>query len=41
MFLEADADAALIASMVHYREYTIAGIKAFLKASGIPMRETS
>jgi len=41
VFLEADADAALIASMVHYREYTIAGIKAFLKASGIPMREPS
>ncbi|HOD72665.1 MAG TPA: imidazole glycerol phosphate synthase subunit HisF [Deltaproteobacteria bacterium] len=41
VFLEADADAALIASMVHYREYTIAGIKDFLKESGIPVRETT
>ncbi|HPI92768.1 MAG TPA: imidazole glycerol phosphate synthase subunit HisF [Deltaproteobacteria bacterium] len=41
VFIEADADAALIASMVHYREYTVAGIKAFLKTSGIPVRETA
>lgn len=40
VFLEADADAALIASMVHYREYTVSGIKAYLRASGIPVRET-
>lgn len=40
VFLEAHADAALIASMVHYREYTVSGIKAYLKASGIPVRET-
>jgi cyclase len=39
VFLEADADAALIASMVHYKEYTVAGIKQFLKESGIPVRE--
>ena len=41
VFLEADADAALIASMVHYKEYTIAGIKDFLKQSSIPVRLTS
>ena len=40
VFLKAGADAALIASMVHYREYTIAEIKAFLKARNIPVRET-
>jgi len=39
--LKADADAALIASMVHYKEYTIAGIKDFLKQSSIPVRLTS
>jgi cyclase len=38
VFLEAGADAALIASMVHYREYTIAEIKDHLRDSGIPVR---
>jgi imidazole glycerol-phosphate synthase subunit HisF len=32
------ADAALIASMVHYRTYTIAEIKNFLHASGVKTR---
>ncbi len=41
VFIDADADAALIASMVHYREYTIRGIKEFLKESGIPVRMTT
>ncbi len=41
VFLKADADAALIASMVHYREYTIGGIKDFLRAGGIPVRTTA
>jgi cyclase len=41
VFTEAHADAALIASMVHYREYTIRGIKGFLKESGIPVRLTA
>lgn len=41
VFLQADADAALIASMVHYREYTIKGIKDFLRQSGIPVRTTT
>jgi cyclase len=33
------ADAALIASMVHYGEYTIAGMKAHLAAQGIKVRQ--
>jgi len=41
VFLKADADAALIASMVHYKEYTVKGIKEFLKTNGIPVRMTS
>jgi cyclase len=41
VFLRAKADAALIASMVHYKEYTIGQIKAFLKSYGIPVRENA
>ena len=32
------ADAALIASMVHFGDYTIGEIKSFLQARGIPVR---
>ena len=32
------ADAALIASMIHYGTYTIQGIKAYLHERGIPVR---
>jgi imidazole glycerol-phosphate synthase subunit HisF len=39
VFLKADADAALIASMVHYGRYTIPKIKAFLKEADIPVRD--
>ncbi len=35
---EGRADAALIASMVHYGTYTISEIKDFLAQRGIPMR---
>jgi cyclase len=35
---EGKADAALIASMVHYEEYTVPGIKKFLLDNGIPVR---
>jgi cyclase len=35
---EGRADAALIASMVHYGEYTIPQIKAYLSHRGIPVR---
>jgi cyclase len=34
------ADAALVASMVHYGEYTVPGIKKFLARRGVPVRET-
>jgi cyclase len=32
------ADAALVASMVHTMGYTCAGIKADLRAAGLPVR---
>ncbi|MCW7752490.1 imidazole glycerol phosphate synthase subunit HisF [Desulfobotulus sp. H1] len=35
---EGRADAALIASMVHYGDYTLPGIKDHLHAAGIPVR---
>ncbi len=35
---EGRADAALIASMVHYGQYTVPGIKAFLSEKGVPVR---
>ena len=35
---EGRADAALIASMVHYGEFRIAGIKESLARSGVPVR---
>ncbi|AEJ61902.1 Imidazole glycerol phosphate synthase subunit hisF [Spirochaeta thermophila DSM 6578] len=38
VFAEAKADAALIASMVHYGTYTIPGIKRYLASEGIPVR---
>lgn len=37
---EGKADAALIASMIHYGTYTIPGIKAYLSLQNIPMRLT-
>jgi cyclase len=37
---EGRADAALIASMVHYGEYTVPGIKAFPSERGVPVRLT-
>ncbi|MBN1827628.1 MAG: imidazole glycerol phosphate synthase subunit HisF [Deltaproteobacteria bacterium] len=39
VFLKGGADAALIASMVHYRRYTVGEIKSCLAGSGIPVRE--
>ncbi|MGC9324523.1 MAG: imidazole glycerol phosphate synthase subunit HisF [Desulfomonilia bacterium] len=41
VFLRADADAALIASMVHFKEYTLPDIKAYLKSEGIPVRDVT
>jgi cyclase len=34
----AGADAALAASIFHYGEYSIAGVKAELVAAGVPIR---
>jgi len=39
VFEKSGADAALIASMVHYGRYTISGIKSVLAKEGIPVRE--
>ncbi|HDP24812.1 MAG TPA: imidazole glycerol phosphate synthase subunit HisF [Deltaproteobacteria bacterium] len=41
VFLHSGADAALIASMVHFREYSLSDIKAYLKAEGIPVRDVT
>ncbi|MCX7786437.1 MAG: imidazole glycerol phosphate synthase subunit HisF [Spirochaetes bacterium] len=38
VLIEGKADAALIASMVHYGEYTIPQIKEYLSTRGIPVR---
>jgi cyclase len=38
VFTKADADAAILASMIHGGEYTIAGIKRELAAAGLPIR---
>jgi cyclase len=38
VFREAAADAALIASMVHFGTHTIRGIKTYLEKQGIPVR---
>jgi cyclase len=38
VFREAGADAALIASMVHYGAWSVAGIKGYLSENGIPVR---
>jgi len=37
-FKEGKADAALIASIFHYKEYTIAQTKRYLKQKGIRVR---
>jgi len=39
VFVKCDADAALIASMVHYQHYTVGQIKHYLAGRGIPVRE--
>jgi len=40
VFREGGADAALIASMVHYGEWTVGRIKSHLARNGIPVRAT-
>jgi cyclase len=39
VFQKAHADAAIIASMIHTNEYTIAEIKSYLDKKGIPVRK--
>ncbi len=39
VFIEAHADAAIVASMTHMGDYTIAEIKAELEAAGVPVRK--
>jgi imidazole glycerol-phosphate synthase subunit HisF len=39
VFREAGADAALIASMVHYGAWSVAEIKGYLSENGIPVRK--
>ncbi|MBI5307086.1 MAG: imidazole glycerol phosphate synthase subunit HisF, partial [Planctomycetes bacterium] len=36
--VEGKADAALAASIFHYREYTIKEAKEYLKSKGVPVR---
>jgi cyclase len=38
VLMESGADAALIASMVHYRQYTVGEIKSYLQGEGVPVR---
>ncbi|WP_243633160.1 HisA/HisF-related TIM barrel protein [Paenibacillus xerothermodurans] len=38
VFEQGNVDAALVASLLHYNEYTIADIKAFLKEKCINVR---
>ncbi len=40
VFRDADADAALVASMVHYGTSSIAEIKSFLASNGVRVRRT-
>ncbi|MCE2424993.1 MAG: imidazole glycerol phosphate synthase subunit HisF, partial [Pseudomonadales bacterium] len=35
---EGRADAALVASMVHYGDYTVSGLKGYLDGRGVKMR---
>ena len=39
LFRKTSADAALVASMVHFGDYTVPGIKKEMLAAGIPVRK--
>ncbi|MBN2515421.1 MAG: imidazole glycerol phosphate synthase subunit HisF [Deltaproteobacteria bacterium] len=39
VFVKSNADAALIASMVHYQLYTVSEIKSYLAGEGVPVRD--
>lgn len=38
VFTEVDADAALAASIFHYKETSVANVKTYLKEKGVPVR---
>jgi imidazole glycerol-phosphate synthase subunit HisF len=38
LFAQTSADAALVASMVHFGDYSVAGIKQAMKEAGLPVR---
>ncbi len=40
VFVEGRADAALVASMVHYGDFSVGGIKDYLRRHGVPVRLT-
>lgn len=40
VFTEGKADAAIVASMIHFGTYTIPGIKQYLRERGVPVRQT-
>ena len=40
VFVESNADAAIVASITHYGEFTIGNIKHYLEDEGVPIRDT-
>ena len=40
VFVESNADAAIVASITHYGEFTIENIKQYLHAEGVSVRNT-
>ena len=40
VFVESNADAAIVASITHYGEFTIEGIKTYLSDEGVSVRDT-
>ena len=40
VFVESNADAAIVASITHYGEFTIENIKHYLKVEAVPIRDT-
>ena len=40
VFVESNADAAIVASITHYGEFTIEGIKTYLADEGVSVRDT-
>ena len=40
VFVESNADAAIVASITHYGEFSIEHIKRYLEKEGVPIRDT-